>query len=393
MYGKFTKEIHQELILSILELTGCETFLELGVQSGMCLINATRIVKRAIGVDIKDIREQKVGEFYECTTDEFFKNFTDNVDIVFIDADHHFESARKDFENSLKLLNKNGIIIIHDTDPMSKDLLCQTRCGDSYKIINYIYNNHKELDIITLPLTLAGLSIIKRKDERRVLDFIPEDLFGFNILNKDVTLLITSCDRTDLLKITLESFTKFNTYPIHHVIIIEDSGKKGINDFILSMFNCPVTLIYNEKRIGQMKSIEKASSFITTPYVFHCEDDWEFYKPNFIEESFKILDKDPKVTCVFLNHSIIYYNFCFAKLNSVDMGDYFYVQSNNDHRGGFTWNPSLRRTDIQKFKMPYKDEEDEGTLSEYYQSIGMICASTKNLDGFVYHIGNNRHVY
>jgi len=40
-------------------------------------------------------------------------------------------------------------------------------CGDSFKINKYIYDNHPELDLITLPLTEAGLSIVKRKNENR----------------------------------------------------------------------------------------------------------------------------------------------------------------------------------------------------------------------------------
>jgi len=31
------------------------------------------------------------------------------------------------------------------------------------------------------------------------------------------------------------------------------------------------------KNIGQIKSIDKAYSMVDTEYIFHCEDDWEFY--------------------------------------------------------------------------------------------------------------------
>jgi predicted O-methyltransferase YrrM len=172
MFANFEKEIHHELILKILQLTGCETYLELGVCKGPTFILANNIVKRAIGVDVYDDRIYKVGEFYECSTDDFFNFFHDNVDIVFIDADHHFESVRKDFENSLKILNKHGIIIFHDTDPVSEELLSPSRCGDGYKIVDYIYENHKELDMITLPVTIAGLTIVTRKSDRRVFNYI-----------------------------------------------------------------------------------------------------------------------------------------------------------------------------------------------------------------------------
>lgn len=173
MFANYSEEIHHELILSILKLTGCETYLELGVCKGTTFIRAINIVKRAIGVDIEDQRIYKSGgEFYKCSTDIFFEIFKDNVDVVFIDADHKYESVRKDFENSLKILNKHGIIIFHDTDPVTEDLLSPTRCGDGYKIVDYIYENHKELDIITLPITIAGLTIVTRKSDRRVFNYL-----------------------------------------------------------------------------------------------------------------------------------------------------------------------------------------------------------------------------
>ena len=46
---------------------------------------------------------------------------------------------------------------------VSKKLTRNNLCGDSYRI----YDNHPELDLNTLPLTAAGLSIVKRKNENR----------------------------------------------------------------------------------------------------------------------------------------------------------------------------------------------------------------------------------
>jgi hypothetical protein len=43
----------------------------------------------------------------------------------------------------------------------------------------------------------------------------------------DVTLVLTSCGRQDLLERTLDSFFVYNTYPIREFIVIEDGdGKK-----------------------------------------------------------------------------------------------------------------------------------------------------------------------
>ena len=51
------------------------------------------------------------------TSDEFFKTNTKKFDFVFIDGLHIYEQVRKDIINSVKFLNSNGIIILHDCLP------------------------------------------------------------------------------------------------------------------------------------------------------------------------------------------------------------------------------------------------------------------------------------
>jgi len=70
-------------------------------------------------------------------------------------------------------------------------------------------------------------------------------------MSTEVTLFITSCGRPALLRRTLESFVKYNTYPIKEAIVCEDSGIPGIIDFVVDILPYPITPCYNETRIGQ----------------------------------------------------------------------------------------------------------------------------------------------
>lgn len=163
---------HSDLVTELVKQLNCSTYLELGVYDGTTLSKVNNYVDRLISVDIKDIRKEKVGEFHLTTTDNFFESFTDKVDVVFIDADHNFESVKKDFNNSIKLLNPLGMIILHDTDPYKEEYLAPNFCGDSYKMIDWLRENYPELDVITLPITEAGLTLVKRRDDRRVNKFL-----------------------------------------------------------------------------------------------------------------------------------------------------------------------------------------------------------------------------
>lgn len=66
---------------------------------------------------------------------------------------------------------------------------------------------------------------------------------------KDVTLVITSCGRFDLLEKTLDSFFKFNKHPIAEIIITEDSteGEK-LKKLIKKYGNKNFNLIINKGR-------------------------------------------------------------------------------------------------------------------------------------------------
>ena len=50
-----------------------------------------------------------------------------------------------------------------------------------------------------------------------------------------VTFTITSCNRLDLLKLTLDSFLNLNTYPIDEFIISDDSADHNVYEKIVDI--------------------------------------------------------------------------------------------------------------------------------------------------------------
>lgn len=216
----------------------------------------------------------------------------------------------------------------------------------------------------------------------------------------EITLFITSCGRIELLKRTLESFVKYNTYPIKTVILCEDSGIKGIVDFALKILPYPTKICYNETRIGQIKTINKYITMVNTPYVFHLEDDYEFFDYGFIELSLKILKSDNKISQVLLEDEQHTYH-------KVDIGnDLCYKVLTNDPKDTlanngdgalhvFSWRPSLKRLEIALLRIPYELWDDEYTIELEVNKINYYAVITKNIKdgrlGFCHHIGKNFH--
>ena len=201
-----------------------------------------------------------------------------------------------------------------------------------------------------------------------------------------ITCVITSCNRIDLLRQTIKSLRHY--YDFYQWIIIEDGGG-DISEFA----GDNVTLITNEKRLGQIRSIDKAYKHVKTPYIFHCEDDWDFYRGGFIEESLAILETYPSILQVHLRnkndmnqHPIIEID------NSFDL-----VDPNYKWRG-FSFNPGLRRlkdytpySAIVSNPSPTSSPKDEQKIGEYYYQKGYIAAILKQ--GAVRHTGDNHSTH
>ena len=112
------------------------SYLELGLDR--CL--TIQMIKDSLpdcycmGVDVRVQVKDSNFDYFEGTTDSFFEQNTKTFDLIFIDADHSHVAVAKDLANALKVLNKHGVILMHDMDPAAEYLFHPTRCGDCYKL-------------------------------------------------------------------------------------------------------------------------------------------------------------------------------------------------------------------------------------------------------------------
>jgi glycosyltransferase involved in cell wall biosynthesis len=209
----------------------------------------------------------------------------------------------------------------------------------------------------------------------------------------DVTMVLTSCNRPDLLKKTILSIPKETLDKIPTKILIDDSTdqewysqlkEENENGYLKNW-----TVLYNQEKLGQPASIDKAYSYVKTKYVFHCEDDWYFDDGEFISRSIPILEKYDNIIQV-----------TFRKDSPHPTEDEVYEEGTESefsilipgYNGwpGFTYNPNLFKFSAYEEIKPVvgKSEKDVGLLynkKEYY------TVSLKNKT--VSHIGDGRHVY
>lgn len=140
-----------------------------------------------------------------------------------------------------------------------------------------------------------------------------------------------------------------------------------------------------------MKSIENGTKFIKTDYIFHCEEDWEFYDSGFIEKSLEILESNHKISVVKLRSYNEYIKRYKMTIENSNNPLYNIIHQNNISM--YTFNPSLRRKEISLFGIPYDKKEGEGSIQKKLNEYGYISVVTKNSKGYVRHIGWNQNVY
>src|ERR1041384_4120730 len=111
----------------------------------------------------------------------------------------------------------------------------------------------------------------------------------------DITVVVTSCNRHDLLARTLASFRAHETEGRVARILVAEDGNADPSE-VCARFGAEY--FCTGSRVGQIKLIDRAYAKVTTPLIFHLEDDWEFYRSGFMEKSRHFLDMDPKILLV-----------------------------------------------------------------------------------------------
>ena len=160
---------------------GYRDYLEIGVQNRT---NFNRVnAKNKIGVD-------PVGNCnFPFTSDEFFEMINRNYkfDLIFIDGMHTEEQVTKDIRNSLKHLRKDGTIVIHDCNPLTKEAQQVPRIQVHWN--GTVWKAFVKLRLSAVKLTIRcinideGCGVIQRGKPDKIFDWAP-CVYDWEIFNE-----------------------------------------------------------------------------------------------------------------------------------------------------------------------------------------------------------------
>ncbi len=190
-----------DVIQNIINKVKAKTYIEIGVRSGTVFLPIKVSNKIGIDPDYQIPRRAKLrylftilnSKFLTMTSDIFFDKYADKylkdgIDVAFIDGMHTYEQSLKDVGNCLKYLNKNGVIVLHDCNPVSKTgtitpiELAQKEIdysgawwGNVWKTIINLRSTRSDLNIFVVKED-HGLGIIIKDKAEGMLNYSVQDI-------------------------------------------------------------------------------------------------------------------------------------------------------------------------------------------------------------------------
>ena len=187
-----------DVIQALIDGRKFATYLEIGVLGGYNFFKVKCDTKIAVDPHFQFNWKGKMGEtlrnvdnlkaFYcETTSDDFFENDAPRIfrktdlDVCLIDGMHEFDFALRDVMNALDYLADNGVIVMHDCNPQSKESAVSYADwkarnsagfwnGDVWRVIPVLRKYRADLQIHTIATAPAGLCVIRGLDpDSRVL--------------------------------------------------------------------------------------------------------------------------------------------------------------------------------------------------------------------------------
>ncbi len=150
-----------------------ESVLEIGVADGRSLATV-RSPTVAIGVDPAPsamVPLSADAHIFRETSDEFFdarhldQLLGGPLGVAFIDGDHLYEQALKDFVNVERHCGPRSLVIFHDTIPLDEATQSRGRetafhSGDVWKVVLCLKHFRPELDVVTIATPWTGLTLV-----------------------------------------------------------------------------------------------------------------------------------------------------------------------------------------------------------------------------------------
>jgi hypothetical protein len=180
-------------------------YLEIGVEHGFAFRLITADEKIAVDPAFKrwgrlSDTKARATHYFETTSDAFFANETafleqHGIDVALIDGLHTYRQVVRDVENTLRYLRDDGVIVLHDCNPVYASRACpatsyedfraQNRWwhirwnGDVWKAIVHLRSTRDDLRIAVLKCD-HGVGLVRKGFPESRLSYSPAQIEALN---------------------------------------------------------------------------------------------------------------------------------------------------------------------------------------------------------------------
>lgn len=195
-----------KVVQDIINHKKAANYLEIGVLAGDAFLRIMSRRKWAVDPEFKIAPAKKFryyfknpynmfNTYFRMESDVFFDTQKPmlseyGIDVAFIDGLHTFEQSLQDVQNTLTYLNKDGVIVLHDCNPVSEAAaypatsIAEVRKinppgfdgvwnGDVWKTIAYLRATRKDLRVFVLDCDF-GLGVVTKGEPENMLGYTAE---------------------------------------------------------------------------------------------------------------------------------------------------------------------------------------------------------------------------
>lgn len=186
---------------------------------------------------------------------------------------------------------------------------CYVDSLNIYKKLQYYCDNKTILESCDYNIHFPAVKVVDN-----YIDYKPENVerwtryFNRPRTEKQlITITSTTCKRLDLFKKTVNSFLEccldFEKFEIDKWFVIDDNSSQEDRDEMKKLYPFMTFYYKTPAQKGHARSINMMLRHVHTPYLFHLEDDWQFYyKDNFFTLLYEIIQEKDEYKQVLLNN-------------------------------------------------------------------------------------------
>ena len=196
-----------ELINYYLSKKDFKKYLEIGVHKGHSYYGVNADIKDSVDPD------NESPATYHTTSDIFFESIAPTLgykyDVVFIDGLHHTEQVDRDIKNSLTYLENDGVIILHDCNPINEkrqrvpadfDIWEYGWNGDVWKSILKFRKNNSYLKFKVFVINDdEGLGVIKPNEIGKELKIEIPSVLDYDFFESNRVEILNLIDNNEFL--------------------------------------------------------------------------------------------------------------------------------------------------------------------------------------------------